>query len=137
MTQTTTLSVERPGMAAESYTLNSETRKTFPPPGDQVRRNPESTLWSYATTRVSVAGWVNEQLIIVTHQFNRVNVQGATPREFDAEWTYQLKLSLEDTKKPSTDNDRQLRAEFVDQNWSGRVDSNHRPLGPEPSALPG
>jgi len=21
--------------------------------------------------------------------------------------------------------------------WSGRVDSNHRPLGPEPSALPG
>jgi hypothetical protein len=24
-----------------------------------------------------------------------------------------------------------------DVKWSGRVDSNHRPLGPEPSALPG
>ncbi len=23
------------------------------------------------------------------------------------------------------------------EKWSGRVDSNHRPLGPEPSALPG
>src|SRR5262245_53229469 len=29
------------------------------------------------------------------------------------------------------------RGEAPGQNWSGRVDSNHRPLGPEPSALPG
>jgi hypothetical protein len=34
--------------------------------------------------------------VIVTHQFNRMNSPGATPREFDAEWTYQLKLSLDD-----------------------------------------
>lgn len=32
---------------------------------------------------------------------------------------------------------RQARAAPKRQYWSGRVDSNHRPLGPEPSALPG
>src|SRR3954465_4826004 len=30
-----------------------------------------------------------------------------------------------------------IAADFFERIWSGRVDSNHRPLGPEPSALPG
>jgi hypothetical protein len=40
-------------------------------------------------------------------------------------------------KWPSTDHDGQSKAISIECVWSGRVDSNHRPLGPEPSALPG
>jgi len=96
LTQTpTTLTVEGPDGAA-TYTLNGETRKTFPAPSDLIARDPETTMWTYVTTRVSVSGWTGNQLVIVNHQFNRANFPGASPREFDAEWTHQLKLSLDD-----------------------------------------
>jgi uncharacterized protein (DUF433 family) len=36
-------------------------------------------------------------------------------------------------KRPSTDDDRRWKADFIDLNWSGREDLNLRPLGPEPS----
>ena len=32
-------------------------------------------------------------------------------------------------KWPSTDDDRRWKADFLDQNWSGREDLNLRPLG--------
>jgi hypothetical protein len=96
LTQTaTTLTIERSDMPAEMYTLNGETRTTYPPPGDQVTRNPETTLWLYVTMRISASGWAGNQLVIVTHQFNRANMPGANPREFDAEWTTQLKLHID------------------------------------------
>ena len=40
-------------------------------------------------------------------------------------------------KRPSTDHDGRSKAISIERFWSGRKDLNLRPLGPEPSALPG
>lgn len=98
MSQTpTSLTIEHANGLVESYTLNGETRHTLPPPVDDriTHANPAVTLWAYSKSSVTVSGWVGNQLVLVTHRINRVNSPGATPREFDAETTSELKLSLD------------------------------------------
>jgi hypothetical protein len=91
----TALTIDGPGAASETYTLNGETRKTFPPNTEIASKDPATTLWAYATSRVSVSGWQAGELVIVTHQLSQVNSPNASPRRFEAEWTRRLRLSLD------------------------------------------
>lgn len=85
----------RPG-GHMTYSFNGgETQATYPPPARFANLDPTRILWMYRAASSSRAAWRGDQLVIVTHNRNKVNMPNRTPSEFESEVTVQLTLTVD------------------------------------------
>jgi integrase len=107
-----------------------------------LRREAGSRWLDGAVPLHQVQAWLGHTNVAQTSTYLAVRDDGgdAAMARFEAVRAAQAqpKTSAGDRgKSDDLGNPLQTRCKPDGEKWSGRVDSNHRPLGPEPSALPG
>jgi hypothetical protein len=87
--------VEGPPVRRVFYFNGEDKIMTYPRPVKIDAMDQTRMMWSYLATSSSRAGWSGDQLVIVTHNKNKVHFPHETPSDFDSEQTVQLAVALD------------------------------------------